>query len=94
MHFMGLIIYINSHIFRRAYSFANANLSQKFLENNALNMCGNICGEEKCCSGVFLQPDVDISLLKKKLHNSWKGIFMKDFKMEWTFMVILYVPFS
>lgn len=54
-------------------------------------MCGNICGKEKCCSGVFLQPDVDISI-KKKLHHSQKELFMQDFKMETKFIIILYVP--
>lgn len=56
-------------------------------------MCGNICGKEKCCSGVFLQPDVDISIKKKKkLHHSQKELFMQDFKIETKFIIILYVP--
>lgn len=43
-------------------------------------MCGNICGKEKCCSGVFLQPDVDISIKKKKIASFPEGAFYARFK--------------
>lgn len=55
-------------------------------------ICVGICVEKRNAALKCFCNQMLIFLFKKIMHNSWKGLFMQDFKVEQKFIIILYVP--